>query len=358
MVAAMKRPIFTSSRRSLRRLAVVGTLLSGASLLALASLTPDAVLVSGEARAADETAPTSATSPEAVTIDRVAEEEPQDVEPGPDPDLVMAATEEAEDAPAASTEAVEEDAPNNAPLETPPSEDPVADPSAAGDEDAQSPGEKALVETSEGEVPQAPTEAETAEVAPEQAKGGEAGLTSTDKQLVKEISAYFNKITTLKGRFDQQNDDGTVSSGTFYMQRPGRMRFEYDDPNPLTLLADGFFVMLNDRELESVDRYPLRETPLYLILKKDVDLLDDAEIVDVQRQGEMVAITAREDDGVAEGDLTLVFVGPRLELRHWIVTDVQGSQTLVSLRNVVLGEPLDPELFRAKAHEFGIEGDD
>lgn len=183
----------------------------------------------------------------------------------------------------------------------------------------------------------------------------EAGLTPEDRALVDEVSAYFNSLTTLAGDFDQQNQDGTLYSGEFYLARPGRMRFEYAPPQQLTLISDGLFVMLNDRELESVDRYPLSDTPLNLILKKKVDLAKDAKIVRVERQGTLIGITAREEDGMAQGDLTLVFAGPRLELRYWMVEDVQGNRTVVSLRNIRRGVEIDPGLFKPEEYEFGIE---
>lgn len=184
-----------------------------------------------------------------------------------------------------------------------------------------------------------------------------AHLSAQDRELVNQVSAWFNNVETLKGAFDQQNQDGSVVSGDFYLRRPGRMRFEYAPPQQLTLLSDGLWVMLNDRELESVDRYPLRETPLWLILKKNVDLVGDGRVVKVERQGELVGVTVREEDGAALGDLTLVFAGGGarlgLDLRHWIIEDAQGNRTLVSLRNVQTGMRLPPELFIPDEYEFG-----
>lgn len=184
-----------------------------------------------------------------------------------------------------------------------------------------------------------------------------AHLTVEDRALVDDVSAWFNSVETLKGEFDQQNQDGSLVGGDFYLRRPGRMRFEYAEPQKLTLLSDGLWVMLNDRELESVDRYPLRETSLWLILKKHVDLARDALVVRVERQGDLVAVTVREDEGAAQGDLTLVFAGPRLDLRHWIVEDVQGNRTVVSLRNVQQGMALSPRLFIPEETDYGLEED-
>lgn len=201
-----------------------------------------------------------------------------------------------------------------------------------------------------------PEAAETQPVEIE-ASGRNAHLTVEDRALVDEVSAWFNNVVTLKGAFDQQNQDGTLVGGKFYLRRPGRMRFEYAEPQKLTLLSDGLWVALDDRELESVDRYPLRETPLWLILKKHVDLAVDADIVRVERQGDLIGVTVREEEGAAGGVLTLVFASPRLDLRHWIVEDVQGNRTVVSLRQMEQGMSLSPELFIAEDYDYGLEDD-
>ena len=213
--------------------------------------------------------------------------------------------------------------------------------------------ETELEAASETLTPDEVLPAETEE-APEERKGRNAHLSPADLALVEAVSAYFNDLTTMSGDFDQQNQDGSISQGTFHLQRPGRMRFEYETP-ALTLLSDGLWVMLNDREIESVDRYPLRETPLHLILKKTVNLAKDAQIVRVEREGDLIGVTAREEEGIAQGDLTLVFAAPRLELRHWMVEDVQGNRTVVSLRNVQTGRELSPDLFKADEYEFGVD---
>lgn len=210
-----------------------------------------------------------------------------------------------------------------------------------------------LMGFAEAIVPEA-VEAEPVEI---EASGRNAHLTVEDRVLVDEVSAWFNNVVTLKGAFDQQNQDGTLVGGDFYLRRPGRMRFEYAEPQKLTLLSDGLWVALDDRELESVDRYPLRETPLWLILKKHVDLAVDADIVRVERQGDLIGVTVRQEEGAAGGVLTLVFAGPRLDLRHWIVEDVQGNRTVVSLRQMEQGMSLSPELFIAEDYDYGLEDD-
>jgi len=180
-------------------------------------------------------------------------------------------------------------------------------------------------------------------------------LSAEDVTVIDSASAYLNEIDTMQGNFLQINPDGGTTDGVFYMRRPGRIRFEYADP-PLTLMSDGTWAMVNDRELESVDRYPLRETPLYLLLKKNINLIKDANIVAVDHGNGMVAITASEQEGIAQGELTLIFSEPSLELMHWMITDVQGQSTVVMLKNVQKGMKIDPALFLPE--EGDIFGDD
>lgn len=233
------------------------------------------------------------------------------------------------------------------------SQDELVQPPFAGGEIDAAETAPASMESPSGEA----ESVEVSEPSDQQKSSQNSHLNDEERALVDEVSAYFNNLTTLRGVFDQQNQDGTLSHGAFYLKRPGRMRFEYFEPDQLTILSDGLFVMLNDRELESVDRYPMRETPLHLILKRDVDLLKDTRIIRVEHENGLIGVTAREEEGIAQGDLTLVFAGPRLELRHWMVEDVQGNRTLVSLRNVVAGATLAPELFIPKEYEFGIDSD-
>lgn len=162
------------------------------------------------------------------------------------------------------------------------------------------------------------------------------------------ISDYLNGIETLEGRFIQIASNGVQDQGKFYMLRPGRLRFEYDDPNPITIVADGTWVTLTDRKLKTVDRYPLGATPLKLLLKKNVNLAKDANIVDVARDPGSLSVTAREEDGPAQGELTMVFTDPRLELMQWIITDAQGFTTTVALRDLRRDTKISPSLFVVK----------
>jgi len=189
-------------------------------------------------------------------------------------------------------------------------------------------------------------------------------LAPQDREDLKRVSQYLNTLPPLKGRFMQISVEPAGSSansggrtlhakGTFYLKQPGRMRFEYDPPQKVLFIADGRFVTVEDKELESVNNYPLSDTPLYLLLKGDLDLVKDARITSIERTPGQLRVTARkdDDDGMA-GQLTMTFAYPVLELRQWTVIDSQQTQTTVALRNVQKGVRLKPDLFRATDYDL------
>lgn len=156
----------------------------------------------------------------------------------------------------------------------------------------------------------------------------------------------LNAVTQMQGRFVQTSPDGTRAAGAFYLQRPGKLRFEYDPPATMLIVSDGSVVALRDTALRTTDRTPLRSTPLNLILRNQVDLARDARIVRVSRQGEWTLVTARDRSGQTDGAITLNFFGPDAELRSWDVVDLTGARTRISLSDVTQPASLDRRLFR------------
>lgn len=161
----------------------------------------------------------------------------------------------------------------------------------------------------------------------------------------------LNAISTAKGRFEQIDPSGARSEGSFYLSRPGKMRFEYDDPNPVTLVSDGTTVAIEDRDLETVDRVPLASTPLGLILRKNADLAEHANILAVTDKGEFISVRLSDKSGEAEGELELYFTADTYKLAKWITLDAYGQQTRVSLLDIEEGMNLSPRLFRVEDPE-------
>ena len=189
----------------------------------------------------------------------------------------------------------------------------------------------------------------TPEAAPTKITTAPAGMTAAQRTaLLKDIAASMEKVKTASGRFDQLSPDFTTSTGSFAISRPGKVRFDYDAPSPLLIVANGTTVAMQDSELETTDRVPLGSTPLAVLLDDDLDFETEAEIVDVTKEGEHVEVTLRDPDGEMDGTLTLMFNGPQHDLSGWRTVDSGGNITEVMLHDVETGKKINPRLFIVK----------
>lgn len=178
-----------------------------------------------------------------------------------------------------------------------------------------------------------------------------AGL---DAETRTRIEAYLNGLDTLRARFIQISDDGSFAEGTLYLDRPGRMRIDYDPPAKVVIVADGTWLIHIDYALESVTHLPLSSTPAYFFLRDKVRLDGDVAVTAVERGAGVLRLTLVERDERAAGSLELAFAEKPLELRQWTVIDPQGTRTRVSLADIRTGVALDPKTFEVKIPEFGI----
>lgn len=159
------------------------------------------------------------------------------------------------------------------------------------------------------------------------------------------ISNYLNGITTMQGTFVQVGPDGDLSEGKFYMRRPGRIRFEYNPPNPTLIVADGFWVAVIDTIDNKFDRFPLSETPLDLLLRSRVNLRNEKAVKSIERSAGQLRVKAVDPDAPGQGSITMIFTNNPLELIQWIVVDGQGLSTTVALSKTKRNVKLDPKLF-------------
>ncbi|MGB6230040.1 MAG: outer membrane lipoprotein carrier protein LolA [Litorimonas sp.] len=167
----------------------------------------------------------------------------------------------------------------------------------------------------------------------------------TVRQDLARIDAALNGTVSFQGRFTQYGADGSVSGGTVYLQRPGRVRFEYDAPNPLLIVSDGVTLVQQDRQLETFDRVPLSATPLNYFLKENVNLAEDVEVIALQKLPGETRVTARDGSGQLDGTMTLVFDPNTLALSQWVIADEFGGVTTVQLSDLQYNARLDPRLF-------------
>ena len=160
-----------------------------------------------------------------------------------------------------------------------------------------------------------------------------------------QVESYLNSIKTLSARFLQVDSDGNVTNGWFYLWRPGRLRFEYDDPSPLLIVADGIWLILHDRELGQVSRYPLFETPLGALVDEPVNLREKVEVVRVEQGLGVLRIMVVDRANPDDGWIDITFTEPPLILRQWKVRDAQGGTIELSLTDIRVNQKLDPNLF-------------
>ncbi|MBF9061076.1 outer membrane lipoprotein carrier protein LolA [Rhodobacterales bacterium HKCCSP123] len=166
-----------------------------------------------------------------------------------------------------------------------------------------------------------------------------------DRVPLSQLSRYLEGITTAEGTFTQINSDGTISTGDIYIQRPGRIRFEYDAEDLLVMAGGGQVAIFDGRSNSRGEQYPLAETPLNLILSRDVDLARSGMVIGHEFDGTATRVLAQDPDRPEVGTIELVFTGDPVELRQWIITDSTGAQTTVVLGNLREGGQIPSRLF-------------
>lgn len=162
---------------------------------------------------------------------------------------------------------------------------------------------------------------------------------------VQEIEAYLSALPSLRADFIQLEPSGGSSSGNLYYQRPDKMRLDYDDPNPVLIVANGWQVIYHDRKLEQVSHLLTSQTPLAFLLKKKVKLSGDVTVTDVQEINGEIYLTLMQTDEPELGTVELAFGKKPLELRRWSVTDAQGLTTQILLERSEVGATIDEKLF-------------
>jgi len=183
-------------------------------------------------------------------------------------------------------------------------------------------------------------------------------LSTQDSQDVARVETYLNGIKTLKARFIQIAPSGASSTGRLWMERPGRMRFEYDPPSPLLLVAGNGLVIYHNNDLDQTSNIPLGKTPLGILLQDNIQLSGDVTVNQVAREEGAIALVLERTNSPSDGTLTLLFADNPLELRGWILHDGQGQETRISLDNLDFANSgfndsmfdyVDPKLFESGA---------
>src|SRR5580698_109563 len=174
-----------------------------------------------------------------------------------------------------------------------------------------------------------------------------ATFDANQKAQAARVSAYLSSLQTLVGNFVQVGPDGSKTKGDFYIQKPGKVRFEYDAPSPIAIIADGSSVAVRDRKLATQDIYPLSQTPLRYLLSDRIDLMKDTNVVNVTADDLYISVTIEEKQALIGTSRLMLMIGVKDgQLKQWTVTDPQGYDTTVAVYNLDTSKKLDPGLFK------------
>lgn len=187
---------------------------------------------------------------------------------------------------------------------------------------------------------------------------GEAALPPPQAELLSEIERYLDGVRSLKARFQQLAPDGTLSRGTVYLRRPGKMRFDYDPPSKVLLVASDWRLVFQDSSVRQINVIPLTETPLGFLLAERITLSGDVTVTEIIERGPEVAMRVIRTKAADQGSIVVVFGRRPLELRRWSVTDAQNLTTQVVLDGLETNVELPSDLFVWRDPQlFGWPGD-
>jgi outer membrane lipoprotein-sorting protein len=176
-----------------------------------------------------------------------------------------------------------------------------------------------------------------------------AGVTLDSRQMeiVQKVNDYFNGLENMKGQFVQTTSDNKRLKGKFFMKKPGRVRFEYSPPSKQLVVSDGHQIAIQDLDINTDDRVMVDQTPFRVLLRKDVDLVRDARILEVQEAQDLLIVALQDKSKDASGRVRLFLAtAPALELKEWVTTDAQGVDTRIEVSNLDRKEAIDAGLFK------------
>jgi outer membrane lipoprotein-sorting protein len=179
-----------------------------------------------------------------------------------------------------------------------------------------------------------------------------ASPVAAEKISLNEISSYFNAMTTAEAQFSQMTDEGETSTGRLFIRRPGRMRFEYDPPEKtLVVVGGGQVAVFDPKSRDEPLRFPLRHSPLNLVLEREVDLAQRNMVVAHFEAESQTAVTLQDPENPDYGFIQLIFTDNPVQLRQWIVQDNSGGRTQIILDSLTEGGRLSNVLFNIQ-HEM------
>ena len=159
------------------------------------------------------------------------------------------------------------------------------------------------------------------------------------------IATHFSSVQTMTGDFVQFGPKGEQTGGKFFIERPGKIRFNYEKPSPIRVVADGKSVVINNKKLDTWDIYSLSKTPLKLLLSEKIDL-SDGKVKNVKEEDDLTTIVLGDKSIFGDSKISMMFDPKSSDLRQWTITDAKGLDTTVMIFNVKQGDKIDPAVFK------------
>ncbi|WP_159587592.1 outer membrane lipoprotein carrier protein LolA [Chelativorans xinjiangense] len=171
-----------------------------------------------------------------------------------------------------------------------------------------------------------------------------AGAAQAAADSAERIAAHFSSVRTMTGEFVQFGPRGEQTGGKFYIERPGKLRFDYEGSAGFRVVSDGTTVVVRNKRMNTADVYPLSQTPLKLLLDERIDLSGE-KVQSVQEDEDLTTIRLADRKVFGSSTITMMFDAGSYELRQWTITDAQGKDTTVMIYNVQAGVTFDPSVF-------------
>jgi len=183
-------------------------------------------------------------------------------------------------------------------------------------------------------------------------------VASAQNAVVDELNAYLNSLSSAQARFTQESADGSVATGTFYLQKPGKMRFEYDAPSPALLVADGQVLAVFDRKSNrGPQRYPQSSTPLSLLTRSNIDIRRSKFVQKLEAGSTQIHLTMFDPSEPGNGTIKMIFDRNPMALVEWIVVDGSGLTSVVRLGQLSTNLSLNSALFSIPKTIRALEND-
>lgn len=171
------------------------------------------------------------------------------------------------------------------------------------------------------------------------------GELAAHKDTLKRVEQYLSKLTTIVADFNQTAPDGSLTGGRFLMERPGKMRWQYNPPTPILIVSNGSELVFYDYELEQVSTIPLDSTIIGFMAREHISFDDTVGVIDFEEENGVIRVSLAQRKSPDEGTLMMEFSDKPLLLRNMIITDATQQVTSVALNNARFGVPIEPELF-------------